>query len=188
MDEIVLVSIENIVGKKKEGAGTSTFSFSLNDFKIPLLLESSILWIVWKRVKTDSLGYNPPCIFYYCYILSREILSTRRRDWWKLDTLGFVCRFVIANFYTKSAYLIVLAGPNTSRIKTLARKLFPRRQFLDFSKLKDFADDKFEFDETGTELSQMVENTVGKGEIALYEKFLLFPLCFQKTCTGDTQI
>ena len=26
----------------------------------------------------------------------------------------------------------------------------------------------------------MVENTVGKGEIACYEQFLLFPQCFQK--------
>ena len=31
-----------------------------------------------------------------------------------------------------------------------------------------------------------VENTVGKGEIAHYEQFLLFPQCFQKTCTADT--
>ena len=28
---------------------------------------------------------------------------------------------------------------------------------------------------------------MGKGEIARYEQFLLFPLCFQKTCTADTQ-
>ena len=28
----------------------------------------------------------------------------------------------------------------------------------------------------------MVENTVGKGEIARYEQFLLFPQCFQKAC------
>ena len=27
-----------------------------------------------------------------------------------------------------------------------------------------------------------VENTVGKGEIARYEQFLLFPMCFQKAC------
>ena len=27
--------------------------------------------------------------------------------------------------------------------------------------------------------SKMVENTVGKGEIARYEQFLLFPWCFQ---------
>ena len=31
-----------------------------------------------------------------------------------------------------------------------------------------------------------MENTVGKGEIARYEQFLLFPHCFEKTCTVDT--
>ena len=31
-----------------------------------------------------------------------------------------------------------------------------------------------------------IENTVGKGEIARYEQFLLFPQCFQKTYTADT--
>ena len=34
--------------------------------------------------------------------------------------------------------------------------------------------------------SKLVENTVGKGEIARYEQFLLFPQCFQKTCYVDT--
>ena len=29
---------------------------------------------------------------------------------------------------------------------------------------------------------KQVENTVGKGEIARYEQFLLFPRCFQKAC------
>ena len=28
---------------------------------------------------------------------------------------------------------------------------------------------------------------MGKGEIARYEQFLLFPQCFQKTCTSDTK-
>ena len=31
-------------------------------------------------------------------------------------------------------------------------------------------------------LSKQVENTVGKGEIARYEQFLLFPQIFQKAC------
>ena len=53
---------------------------------------------------------------------------------------------------------------------------------LDSSKLKDFADDNFKFDENGRKLSKPVENTAGKGEIARYEQFLLFPHCFQKTC------
>ena len=57
-----------------------------------------------------------------------------------------------------------------------------RRQILDSSKLKEFADDNFKFDENGRKLSKGVENTVGKGEIAHYEQFLLFPLCFQMDC------
>ena len=30
----------------------------------------------------------------------------------------------------------------------------------------------------------LLENAAGKGEIAPNEQFLLFPLCFQKTCTA----
>ena len=53
---------------------------------------------------------------------------------------------------------------------------------LDSSKLIQFADDNLKFDENGRKLSKRVENTVGKGEIARYEQFLLFPQCFQKAC------
>ena len=52
----------------------------------------------------------------------------------------------------------------------------------DSSKLKEFADDNFKFVQNGGKLSKQVENTVGKGEIARYEQFLLFPQCFQKAC------
>ena len=64
-------------------------------------------------------------------------------------------------------------------------KPFPKRQILDFSKLKEFADDNFKFYKNGGKFSKRVENNVGKGEIARYEQFLLFPQCFQKTCTAD---
>ena len=50
------------------------------------------------------------------------------------------------------------------------------------SKLKEFADENFEFDENGRKLSKQVENTVGKEEIARDEQFLLFPQHFQKVC------
>ena len=40
---------------------------------------------------------------------------------------------------------------------------------LDSSKLKEFADDNFKFDENGRKLSKQVENTVGIGDIARYE-------------------
>ena len=57
---------------------------------------------------------------------------------------------------------------------------------LDSSKLKDFADNNFKFDKNGRKFFKWEENTVGKGEIARYEQFLLFPQCFQKTCTANT--
>ena len=50
------------------------------------------------------------------------------------------------------------------------------------SKLKEVADDNFKFDKNGRKLSKQVENTVGKGEIACYEQFLLFPQCFLRLC------
>ena len=64
-------------------------------------------------------------------------------------------------------------------------KPITRRHILDTSKLEEFADDNFKFDKNDSKLSKWVENTVGKGEIARYEQFLLFPQCFQKTCTAD---
>ena len=42
--------------------------------------------------------------------------------------------------------------------------------------MKDFADDNFKVDENGRKFFKRVENTVGKGEIA----------CYEKTCTADT--
>ena len=63
---------------------------------------------------------------------------------------------------------------------------FAKQQILDSSKLKDFADDSFKLVENGGKFSERVENTVGKGEIAHYEQFLVFPQCFQKTCLADT--
>ena len=48
--------------------------------------------------------------------------------------------------------------------------------------MNDFADNNFKFHENERKLSKLVENTVGKGEIAHYEQFLLFLQCFQKAC------
>ena len=48
---------------------------------------------------------------------------------------------------------------------------FPKRQILDSSKLKEFADDNFKFDENGRKFSNWIENTVGKEEIVHYENF-----------------
>ena len=43
-----------------------------------------------------------------------------------------------------------------------------------------FAEDNFKFDEKSRKFFKRVENTVGKGEIAHYEQFFLFPTVFSK--------
>ena len=63
---------------------------------------------------------------------------------------------------------------------------FPNDKFQTLPILIEFADDNFKFDKSGRKSSKLVENTVGKEEIARYEQFLLFPQCFQKACTSDT--
>ena len=45
---------------------------------------------------------------------------------------------------------------------------------------------QFRFDENGRKFSKGAENTVGKGEIARYKQFLLFPQCFHQTCNANT--
>ena len=58
----------------------------------------------------------------------------------------------------------------------------PDDKISDWSKLKQSADDNFEFDVNSRKFSKLVENTVGKGEIARHEQFLVFPKSFQKAC------
>ena len=70
-----------------------------------------------------------------------------------------------------------MMGINLSLINPL-----PDNKILDWSKLKQCADHNFEFDLNSRKFSKLVENTVGKGEIARYEQILLFPQCFQKAC------
>ena len=55
-----------------------------------------------------------------------------------------------------------------------------RRQILDSSKLKNFADDNSKFEENGRKLVKLVEKT-------RYEQFLLFPQSFQKACFQGRQ-
>ena len=58
-------------------------------------------------------------------------------------------------------------------------------KIIDSSKLKEFADNNFKFDENGRKFSNRAENIVGKAEIAHYKQFLLLPQYFQKTCSVD---
>ena len=56
------------------------------------------------------------------------------------------------------------------RCQLFAYLPFLKRQILDFSKQKEFADNSYKFDENGRKFSNRVENTVGKGEFACYKR------------------
>ena len=58
--------------------------------------------------------------------------------------------------------------------------ILSQKQIYYSSKLKEFADDYFKSDENGRNFYKWLENTVGKGEIAGNEQFLLFPQGFSK--------
>ena len=59
---------------------------------------------------------------------------------------------------------------------------FPHMSILDSS---NSAANKDMMAKIGILSSAGVKNIVGKGEIARYEPFLLFPQCFQKQSVGD---
>ena len=64
--------------------------------------------------------------------------------------------------------------------------LFPNDKLWTLPNWKSLRTTIFKVDENGKKFTKRVENTVGKGEIARDEQFLLFPQCFQKASTADT--
>ena len=65
----------------------------------------------------------------------------------------------------------------------------PKDKIWDVTKSKAFADDKLNVDEMTISLFDREENSVGKGENAGYQHFLLFPRCFSKpTSLGSLKV
>ena len=118
------------------------------------------LWLDKNTIKVQSCNGNDVISYQFVYVRSIAI----SKEHWASTSVAGILWYVARSPLTLS---------QTTR-------------FLDKSKLKAFADDNFIFDENGRKFSKQVENNVGKGEIAHYEQFLLFPQCFQKTCTADT--
>ena len=59
-------------------------------------------------------------------------------------------------------------------------KLFSKRKILDFSKLKEFANDNSDLGKNDGKFSKQIENAMGK------EKLFLFPETLLKTYIADT--
>ena len=81
---------------------------------------------------------------------------------------------------------------NNARLCLTSCVLFnplPNDKIFDWSKLKAFADDNLKVVKMMIDVIERVENTVGKGENAGYQLFLLFPQCFQKlSCQRPSKV
>ena len=75
----------------------------------------------------------------------------------KPHAIPLVCKIVCRNNKTVQC-----------SVKKGGFQLFPKRQILDFSKLKEFADDNFEFHVNGGNFSKRGRKRVGNGEIDRY--------------------
>ena len=62
-----------------------------------------------------------------------------------------------------------------------------RRQILDSSKLKEFADDNFEFDENGRKLSKQVENAVEREKLLVTSNFSFSHSVFKRLVSQGCQ-
>ena len=69
----------------------------------------------------------------------------------------------------------------SNNLKLFSFNSLPNGKFSDCSKLKAFADDKINKTEKSKFVVGRLENIVGQGENAVYQHFLLFPECFQKS-------
>ena len=103
-----------------------------------------------------------------------------RRDGWTDRVSKHTMTIVLLSFrqWTKNNCILKILRGNRFL------NPFPNHKVQTFQ--TEFADENFKFDANGRKFSKWVENTVGKGEIAHYEQFLLFPQSFQKTCTAAT--
>ena len=138
----------------------------------------------------DSLTLNPfPNNPWFLRVCSRGLLKTL----WEKEILLVTSYFSFSHsdFYPFGKLLATFINFEIVVCKLfqfgrlwnlLFGKEVTKRQILDSSKLKEFADEYFKFEENGRKLTKLVENTVGKGEIDCNEQFLLFPQCFQKAC------
>ena len=70
---------------------------------------------------------------------------------------------------------------------TVAVNPLPDDKILDWSKLKQSADDNFEFDVNSRKFSKLIENTVGKGEIARCEQISVFSSVFKRLVSQGHQ-
>ena len=87
------------------------------------------------------------------------------------------------NLSSANAFNLVKANfLSSSRELTLSKA---KKKTFGFFQTEGVPEDNFKFNKNCEKFSIRVENTVGKREIVRHKKVLLFPQCFQTTCTSE---
>ena len=97
-----------------------------------------------------------------CHMAVLILKSVRPLGCWSLGLFGKAC----------SLYIIVSPPPN---------QFFSKRQGLDSSKLKEFADDNFKYDENDRKFSKSIENSGNRKNCSSP-----YPTVFSKDLFGNT--
>ena len=90
----------------------------------------------------------------------------------KKQTESRVIQLCLARKQSQVSYLVLI-----NKVLDLP---FPKGHILDSSKLKEFADANFKFDENGITFSKWVENTVVKGELIVTSNFSISHFVFKR--------
>ena len=97
-----------------------------------------------------------------------------------------VLKLKITHFLIKKVCYFQSRKNLEKKIKNLLYT-FPNVKFYTFTyKLNKLADNNFKFDEMAERSLNSCRNHCGKTRNRNNEQFLLFPECFQKTCTAGT--
>ena len=75
---------------------------------------------------------------------------------------------------------LISTGQPLDGKKLKSQHLLLNKKIIDSSKLKEFAEDNFKFDEKGRKFLKRVENTVGKGENCSLREISPIPTVFSK--------
>ena len=99
---------------------------------------------------------------------------------------AFYQHFIFFPLYPQYFQMILFTVIKTLELWFMWQRFdpFPKRQLIDSSKLKEFADDNFKFEEKWHKVSKRIENTVGKKRNCSLHGISPFPTLFSKDLFG----
>ena len=161
------------------------FNYIWNCLLQTLWIWKSLKFVIWERVKQIPDQTFSLVIFFFQTTKIESICRlTIKFTYYELKTFLKKEKMLVTGIFSISYHVferLLHRGLLNSELccKDLTRYQTTNSRLPNWKSLPTTIS---KFDKNGRKLSKQVENTVGKGEIARYEQFLLFPQCFQKAC------